>query len=216
MNGSENEIAVVYDNEDYLVVDKPAGLLSVPGRGPEKWDCVVHRVQKRYPTARIVHRLDCATSGLMLLALNANAHRELSRQFHDRIVQKSYEALVDGQMNMPDGKVEQPLITDWPNRPRQKIDHEQGKYALTHYTLIRHEQLNRHIVSRIQLKPVTGRSHQLRVHMQYLGHPIIGDRLYASREAIQISKRLCLHAKTLSFLCPQSAEPVSFELSTPF
>lgn len=217
MQKDQSEISIVYFDEYVVVVDKPEDLLSVPGRGEDKWDCLVHRLQKRFPTSRIIHRLDCATSGLMVLALNADIHRELSRQFHDREVDKCYEALVFGRLEQKEGSIEQPLIADWPNRPRQKICWETGKKALTHFEHISYEERDNDIeLTRIKLKPITGRSHQLRVHTQFLGHPIIGDNLYATDVALRCSERLCLHASMLSFVHPISSERLEFNLNAPF
>jgi tRNA pseudouridine32 synthase / 23S rRNA pseudouridine746 synthase len=207
----KHNIELIYADEQIVVVNKPSGLLSVPGRGPDKQDCVVSRLQQDFPTVRVVHRLDCATSGLMVLALDADSHRELSRQFHDREVNKRYEALVFGGMEDEQGEVDQPLMTDWPNRPRQMIS-EDGKAALTHYTCLSRSAEQ----SRVDLKPITGRSHQLRVHMLYTGHPILGDGLYAHDEALQASERLCLHARYLSVTHPVSRECLEFTSAVPF
>lgn len=204
-------IELIYTDEQIVVVNKPSGLLSVPGRGPDKQDCVVHRLQHEFPTVRVVHRLDCATSGLMVLALDADSHRELSRQFHDREVNKRYEALVFSCMEHEQGKVDQPLMTDWPNRPRQMISQE-GKAALTHYTCLSRSSEQ----SRVLLTPITGRSHQLRVHMLHTGHPILGDSLYAHDPALQASERLCLHATYLSFTHPVLKECLEFNSAAPF
>lgn len=205
------QIEIVYSDEQLVVVNKPSGLLSVPGRGPDKADCLLSRLQDQFPTIRVVHRLDCATSGLMVLALDADSHRELSRQFHDREVKKRYEALVYGFMEDESGEVNQPLMTDWPNRPRQMISHE-GKAAQTFYQCTtRSEQ-----ASRVILTPITGRSHQLRVHMLYTGHPILGDGLYAHESALKASSRLCLHATDLSIYQPKTKTFMEFSSATPF
>jgi tRNA pseudouridine32 synthase/23S rRNA pseudouridine746 synthase len=205
-------IDVIYHDDQLLVANKPHDLLSVPGRGPDNQDCLLHRLQPRFPTARIVHRLDCATSGVMVLALDANSHRELSRQFQQRETQKRYIAIIAGIPEQPEGSVELPLRCDWDNRPRQIVDHEQGKAALTHYRVL--EQLDRS--TRVELTPITGRSHQLRVHMQVLGHPILGDRFYADAEALARSPRLLLHALQLGFSHPQTGAPMAFEAPCPF
>jgi len=205
------EIEILYSDKQLIIVNKPAGLLSVPGVGPDKRDCVVTRLQPHYPTLRIVHRLDCATSGLMVLALDAQTHRELSRQFHDREVEKTYLAVVDGLLENDQGSVCEPLICDWPNRPRQ-IVHVSGKPALTHY-LCRSRLLDR---SRVELSPHTGRSHQLRVHMQFIGHPILGDTLYAPESARAASSRLLLHATALTFHHPETQQCMEFVSDAPF
>lgn len=204
------KITLLYQDEALVIVDKPAQLLSVPGRGPDKQDSVYTQIQALYPDARVVHRLDCATSGLMVIALGIDSQRHLNRQFHDRQVKKRYLADIHGQLQPPQGTVDQPLRCDWPNRPRQIIDREAGKAAQTHYQLIQHQA--RH--SRVALTPITGRSHQLRVHMQYLGHPILGDRLYAPQD--DPHPRLHLHAEFLAFTHPFSGEPVSYTCPCPF
>lgn len=206
-----NDIDIHYADDAVVVVNKPSGLLSVPGRGADKQDCVVRRVQQSFPTARIVHRLDCATSGLMVLALSADGHRELSRQFHDREIKKAYLALVHGVMKAQQGEVNLPLMTDWPNRPRQIVS-EEGKPAHTDFQVLERESDR----TRVLLTPVTGRTHQLRVHMLSLGHPILGDRLYAGDEALAASERLMLHAWQLGFTHPESGEELFFAPESPF
>lgn len=204
-------IDIIYADNAIVVVNKPENLLSVPGRGPDKKDCVHRRVQSEFPTARVVHRLDCATSGLMVLALSVDSHRELSRQFHDRETAKQYQALVLGKLASSSGEVKLPLITDWPNRPKQ-IVREDGKAALTQYRLLDYKSG----VSRVGLTPVTGRTHQLRVHMQSLGHPIAGDKLYAPAESITDYTRLMLHAHKLEISQPDTKKRMSFESPVPF
>lgn len=211
MNNIDFEIEVLYSDEQMVIVNKPSGLLSVPGRGPDKADCLLSRLQHRFPTIRIVHRLDCATSGIMVLALDADSHRELSRQFHDREVKKQYEALVYGYMDQERGEVDQPLMTDWPNRPRQMISPD-GKPSQTYFQCLDRSDKE----SRVQLTPITGRSHQLRVHMLHIGHPILGDNLYAHHEALQAKDRLCLHATYLSVFHPKSNELMEFKNEAAF
>lgn len=210
-----DDINILYSDKYLLVVSKPAGLLSVPGRGEHKKDCLISRVMLQFPTARIVHRLDCATSGLMVVALTADSHRELSRQFHDREVRKRYIACVAGRVAHESGKVELPLMTDWPNRPRQ-IVHQEGKPALTYYRCLSFAELAGQAMTRLELSPVTGRSHQLRVHMQALGHPIVGDDLYADPITKTMSERLLLHAEYLAFSHPDSGQELEFELDASF
>lgn len=205
------DIEVIYSDDVLVIINKPSGLLSVPGRGPEKADCAVKRVQQSFPTARIVHRLDCATSGLMVLALTADIHRELSRQFHDREIEKAYIARVYGDVEDDTGEVKLPLMTDWPNRPKQMISSD-GKAAHTKYQVLSRESG----VSRMLLEPVTGRTHQLRVHMLALGHPILGDNLYATGDALSASARLQLHAWKLGFKHPVSGEAMLFDPEPPF
>jgi tRNA pseudouridine32 synthase/23S rRNA pseudouridine746 synthase len=200
-------IECIYADDQLVVVNKPAGLLSVPGRGPDKQDCLWHRVQQQYPTARIVHRLDQATSGLMVLALNADSHRALSIQFQERIPEKRYQAVVQGEPVQNEGEVDLPLRCDWERRPRQMVDFEQGKPALTRWRCI--ERLGDR--SRMLLFPHTGRSHQLRVHMLAMGHPILGDEFYAPPAALELAPRLLLHAEHLGFKHPASHDWLSFD-----
>ncbi|MFC6672397.1 pseudouridine synthase [Marinobacterium aestuariivivens] len=205
-------IAVEYQDEQVLVVVKPHDLLSVPGRGPDKQDCLWHRVLRDFPTARIVHRLDCATSGLMVLARDADSHRELSRQFRERETRKRYQALVAGRPAGDGGVIDWPLRCDWERRPLQIIDPAEGKSARTEWQLLDSDGEQ----SRILLHPVTGRSHQLRVHMQALGHPILGDAFYAPPEVQALSPRLLLHAERLGFQHPLTGEAMDFESPPPF
>lgn len=203
---------ILFADNSVIVVTKASDLLSVPGRGEDKQDCLWRRVQQRFPTARIVHRLDYATSGIMVLGLDADSHRHLSIQFQNRTTDKRYEAVIAGHPATDSGLIDQPLRCDWDNRPLQIIDHEQGKSAQTHWKII-DQSIDR---SRVSLLPVTGRSHQLRVHMQYLGHPILGDRFYASEEQIAASDRLLLHAQMLAFEHPVNGQRMQFESPTPF
>lgn len=188
----------------FLVVDKPAGLLSVPGRGPDRQDCLIARVQQRFPDALIVHRLDMATSGLLVLARGAQPHRQLSQAFRERAVSKTYLAVVDGQVAGENGLIDLPLICDWPCRPRQKVDFSLGKPSLTHFRVLMRDHARR--TTRLALTPVTGRSHQLRVHLAAIGHAILGDPLYGSRPA----PRLLLHAWQLDFAHPATGQRCAF------
>ena len=199
--------------DDYLVVaDKPAGLLSVPGRGPDKQDCLVVRVQAEFGDALTVHRLDMATSGLIVLGRGPEAQRRLSIAFSERRVEKRYVAVVAGMVEVDAGELDLPLITDWPNRPRQMVDHAIGKPSLTYYRVMTREAGQ----TRVALEPVTGRSHQLRVHMMALGHPIVGDALYAPSEIVAASERLLLHAEHLVVPHPETGERMAFTSATPF
>ena len=206
--------------DDYLVVvDKPAGLLSVPGRHPANFDSALSRLQTINPESRVVHRLDMSTSGVMVFALQADSHRALSRQFQDRLVSKGYTAEVWGTPAEQSGSVNLPMRCDWPNRPRQMVDHDQGKPALTHFTCINvhsHHQETSSKTCRVWLEPVTGRSHQLRIHMAELGHPILGCEFYAHPEAYEASTRLNLHATRLTFTHPVLQESMTFEVPAPF
>lgn len=199
---------IVAEDPAFLVVAKPAGLLSVPGRGDGRDDCLASRVQAHFPEALIVHRLDMATSGLLVLARGEEMQRRLSRLFRERQVAKRYIALVAGRPPEPAGRIELPLIADWPNRPRQKVDHAIGKPSLTHYRVL--GQVPELDACRVELLPITGRSHQLRVHMLAIGHPILGDELYAPPPVRSRAGRLMLHAEYLAFPHPGSGEPVAF------
>jgi tRNA pseudouridine32 synthase/23S rRNA pseudouridine746 synthase len=205
---------ILYEDADLLALNKPAGLLSVPGRGADKQDSLASRVQAEFPQAMIVHRLDMETSGLMLMARSPDMHRLLNEQFAKRQVHKRYVAVVDGLPPSVQGVIDLPLLTDWPNRPRQKVDFLQGKASQTRYRLLSHCASN--LTSRLALEPVTGRSHQLRVHLQYLGHPILGDRLYAPPEALAKAGRLLLHAESLRLLHPRQRRPLSLRCPVDF
>ena len=197
-----------FQDEHLLIVNKPAGLLSVPGRGEDKQDCLSARIQQRFPDALVVHRLDMATSGLMVFARGEAMQRELSRMFREREVSKRYVALVAGVLENEVGEIDLPLIVDWPNRPRSKVDHGSGKPSLTRYCLLGIEGGD----SRVELEPITGRTHQLRLHLASIGHPIIGDALYDGR----IAERLMLHATRLAFDHPFTALPLYFESDAPY
>lgn len=205
-------LQVVYQDDDIVILNKPSGLLTVPGRLPEHQDCLQHRVCRVLPTATIVHRLDMATSGLLLMALNKAAHVDISRQFEKRLTEKRYLARVYGHPKENIGEVNLPLICDWPNRPKQKVDFEHGKKAQTKYRVLSQDQHS----SLVELTPVTGRSHQLRVHMLALGHPILGDRLYAHEQALTQSPRLQLHAQSLTIYHPVSKAAMIFTADCPF
>lgn len=207
-----SNIEIIYQDQHILIVNKPTLLLSVPGRAEDNKDCLVSRLNNNgYPEARIVHRLDWETSGILVLARDADSHRELSRQFHDRETDKRYTALCWGQPEN-EGRIELPLRYDPPNKPRHIVDHEQGKQALTFWKVIdRQEQF-----CRVELTPYTGRSHQLRVHMLAIGHPLLGDQLYAQNDALQAAERLCLHASMLTLTHPANGEVMRFESPAPF
>ncbi|GAB3374943.1 pseudouridine synthase [Spongiibacter taiwanensis] len=204
---------LIHIDDHLLVVAKPAGLLSVPGRLPENQDCLITRVQQDYPEALIVHRLDMATSGLMVLARNKDTHRVLSLAFAQRSVEKEYDAVVYGQPDNPQGKVDLPLACDWPNRPRQEVNFEYGKPAQTAYRLI---EVTPEGNSLMRLMPITGRSHQLRVHMAAIGHPILGCEFYAHDAAKCQADRLMLHACHLQFAHPNGGKVMTFTLDSGF
>lgn len=197
-----------------LVVDKPAGLLSVPGRGPDKADCAATRVQQQFPDALVVHRLDMGTSGLLVFARGPEAQRQLSRSFEARQTDKRYEALVWGLVQGDQGLIDLPLICDWPNRPRQMVSYETGKPSTTRWQVLARDASKHH--TRIALQPITGRSHQLRVHLQALGHPILGDELYAHGQAQAAAPRLMLHACRLKLPHPVTGATLVVESNVPF
>ena len=196
------------------MADKPEGLLSVPGRGEDKQDCVAARVKCMFPDALIVHRLDMATSGLFLMARGVEVQRKLSIAFAGRDVHKRYVAVVDGLLREDEGTIDLPLIADWPNRPRQMVDHERGKPSLTHWRVLHREVPAR--TTRVELEPITGRSHQLRVHLSSIGYPILGDALYAPPRVQSAAPRLMLHATRLELTHPATGEAITFDSPAPF
>ena len=198
---------LVYRDDYIAVVNKPSGLLSVPGNQPQYYDSAMSRVKEKYGFCEPAHRLDMATSGILLFALSKAADRELKRQFREREPKKYYQALVWGHVEQDHGAVELPLICDWENRPRQKICFERGKRAVTFYDVLQRYPNN---TTRIKLTPITGRSHQLRLHMLALGHPILGDKFYAHPQAKALSPRLCLHAESLQIQHPITGETMEF------
>jgi tRNA pseudouridine32 synthase/23S rRNA pseudouridine746 synthase len=194
------------------VLDKPSGLLSVPGRGPDKQDCLSARVQAEFADALVVHRLDMSTSGLLVLARGAVVQRALSEAFANRSVTKRYEAVVQGQVPDTTGDwrvIDLPIAVDWPNRPLRIINHETGKPSVTRLQRT-HFDAQRH-VSHVLLEPLTGRTHQLRLHLQAIGHPILGDALYAPQEVIALAPRLMLHACALGFVHPVNGMTMQFQ-----
>ena len=211
---ADTGLELLYQDDTLLVVNKPGGLLSVPGRGADKQDCMTSRVQARYPAAVAVHRLDMETSGAMVIALDRPVQRKLSVLFQERKVQKRYIAIVSGCMQSSRGEIDLPLIADWPNRPRQKVDRENGKPSTTYFRVICRDRENNS--TRVELKPVTGRTHQLRVHLQSLGHSILGDKLYPDGDDSAKTDRLMLHAESLAFHHPRTNEFIKFECASPF
>ncbi|RZU45346.1 ribosomal large subunit pseudouridine synthase A [Fluviicoccus keumensis] len=203
---------ILLDDEHLLVIGKPEGLLSVPGKGPEKLDSLYWRLQQMWPGIRVVHRLDRDTSGLLVFARNLPTQQHLNRQFADRTVSKSYIALVYGHPAEMKGEVNLPIRYDPDHPPTHIVDFEHGKPSQTLWTVL--ERKPGH--TRVLLEPVTGRSHQLRVHMQALGHPIVGDQLYATDFDLSTASRLCLHAETLEFTHPVSGERLRLTLPAPF
>lgn len=201
-------------DEHLLVLDKPAGLLAVPGRGEDKQDCLSARAQKLWPDALVVHRLDMATSGLFLMGRGLHMQRILSRAFAEREVDKRYEAVVAGHLGSAgaEGVIALPLAADWPNRPLQKVDAEHGRPSTTRWRVLAAGD----DTTRLALEPVTGRSHQLRVHLQAIGHPILGDALYAPAGIRDRAPRLLLHACALRFAHPATGEPLALDSPVPF
>ena len=204
-------LALLHEDHEIIVVDKPAGLLSVPGKGEHLADCLLTRVQAAFPQALLVHRLDRDTSGVMIFGQTPHAQRSLSMQFEKRTTKKTYEARVAGRLEPKTGTVDLPLIVDWPNRPLQKICHETGKAALTDWRVMKYKPGE----TRVKLMPKTGRSHQLRVHMLSLGHVILGDPLYASGVEADYP-RMMLHALELRVNHPESGYGMSFRAKVPF
>ena len=212
-------LVLLHADDSLLVLDKPAGLLAVPGRGEDKQDCLSARVQAVYPDALVVHRLDQATSGLMLMARGAAMQRALSQCFENREVGKRYVAVVEGRLSTPADPqdwslIDLPIIVDWPRRPLRIIDAERGKPSQTRWRVLAFDAAAN--TTRVELEPVTGRSHQLRVHLQALGHPILGDALYAPAEVQAKATRLLLHAAALQFTHPASGMALSLESSAGF
>ena len=214
----EPSFELIFEDSALLVFNKPSGLLSVPGKGPEKADCLRTRVQQVYPEALTVHRLDMSTSGILLMARSAALHRTLSIAFQDREVKKRYVAVVDGRMFEDASQewqlIDKPIANDWINRPLMKIDPIEGKPSQTHYKIVSYEAATDS--TRLELAPITGRTHQLRVHLQSLGHPILGDHLYASPEVMAKSARLMLHASQLTFTHPVTGEILDLHCNAPF
>lgn len=205
---------VLHADDRLIVIDKPAGLLSVPGRGEDKQDCVAARVQQQWADALVVHRLDQATSGLLLMARGLEAQRRLSAAFEQGEVDKRYEAVVHGHVAGEEGRIDLPLAADWPNRPRQQVDPVHGKPSLTLWQVVARDPSQD--TSRLTLWPQTGRSHQLRVHLLAIGHPIVGDALYGRPAAGGPAARMLLHACELRFAHPGSGAAVQFQSPAPF
>lgn len=203
---------MLHEDHEIVVVNKPSGLLSVPGRGDHLADCLLSRVQVAFPTALLVHRLDRDTSGVMIFGQTPHAQRNLSMQFEKRTTKKTYVARVDGRLDPKTGTVDLPLIVDWPNRPLQMVDHENGKPAVTDWRVLKYSDGE----TRVRLSPKTGRSHQLRVHMLALGHVILGDPLYAKGAALENHDRLMLHSEELRINHPENGRGMSFRAKAPF
>jgi len=209
------EIKIHYQDQDIIVVEKPSMLLSVPGRGKEKYDSVATRLQQLFPEIGVVHRLDWETSGLMVFAIHKESLRHLNKQFMYRQVKKEYQARVYGILEGK-GEIDVPMRCDWENRPRQIIDREQGKNAYTQWQNMSTQFHMGEAISHLKLIPKTGRSHQLRVHMLHLKHPILGDPLYADQKALKMADRMQLHATSLEFFHPQDNREMKFKSICPF
>lgn len=206
---------LIHCDEDFMVIHKPEGILTVPGKTADLQDCVINRLLALEPKTLLIHRLDRDTSGILIFGLSKFGQNRISRQFQERQTSKIYQAIVAGHLE-GEGTVDVPVIYD-PSRPPLHIaEPTHNKPALTHWQATEHFQIQGQNVTRVQLTPITGRSHQLRVHMQYLGHPIIGDTLYATTEQQLLSDRLCLHAEKLSFTHPKTEELVEFYCAVPF
>ncbi len=211
-NPPHDPLDIVHDDHEILIVNKPAGLLSVPGKGEHLADCLLSRIQTVFPQALLVHRLDRDTSGVMVFALTRHAQRHLGLQFEKRMTQKTYVARVAGKLEPKTGTVELPIIVDWENRPLQKICHETGRAAHTDYRVMRYGEGE----TRVKLMPKTGRSHQLRVHMLALGHPILGDPFYATDAALTDHPRLMLHSEELRLRHPDGGQNMKYRAKAPF
>lgn len=207
----DDPLAIVHEDHEVLIVAKPAGLLSVPGKGEHLADCLLTRVQTVFPHALLVHRLDRDTSGVMVFALSPHAQRHLGLQFEKRQVKKTYMARVAGRVAEKPGVIDLPLSVDWPNRPKQMVDHENGRPAVTEWRVLKVNDGE----SRLRLFPKTGRSHQLRVHCLAIGHPILGDPFYATGPA-RDHPRLMLHSESLRFRHPDGGRSMTFTVKTPF
>ncbi len=211
----EPHYSVHYRCDDFLIVNKAPGLLSVPGKGEHLFDSLLTRLQVVEPTIKLVHRLDRDTSGLMVFALNPEAQRNISKQFEDRLTTKIYQAVLLGKL-VGEGTIDVPVRYEPNTPPLHVADRLHPKMALTHWQALDIYEVNGIDVTKVLLKPITGRSHQLRVHTQYIGHAIVGDQLYASESAQQLMSRLCLHAAELSFNHPVTGERMNFKLDADF
>ena len=214
------DVSPLHVDDALLVADKPAGLLCVPGRGPDKQDCLATRLQRQFPDACVVHRLDMATSGLWLMARGMPNQRRLSQAFAEREVHKHYEAVVQGELRPSEPRpggwalIDLPLAADWPNRPRRVVDAELGKPSQTLWRTLEFDRAAG--TTRVELRPLTGRTHQLRVHLSAIGHPILGDALYAPPQVLARSPRLLLHATGLALAHPTSGAALAFASRAPF
>ena len=205
-------ISIVHRDDDLLVLDKPGGLLSVPGRHPALFDSLLTRVQKKFPKALMINRLDKDTSGIVLMSLNRKAHAAIASQFESRETEKTYSAIVWGDVTGEGGKIDLPLAIDPDDKPRHRVDHENGRSSQTEWHVVERLPLP---ATRLKLHPLTGRTHQLRVHLKAIGHPILGDEFYAHAEALTAADRLLLHAEEIRFRHPDGGDAV-FHIPAPF
>lgn len=211
-NPPDGPLDILYQDDDLIVLNKPSGLLHVPGKDPRLYDCLDARVRKIFPTASVIHRLDRDTSGVVVMGLNKRAHAHVAMQFEKRTTEKTYIARVFGVMKDDSGHVDLPLAVDWERKPRHRVDFENGRPAQTDWEVIAREEN----ATRVRLYPRTGRTHQLRVHMLSLGHPMLGDRFYAEGEALEAADRLQLHAEKLCFKHPVTGRDCVFTAPCPF
>jgi tRNA pseudouridine32 synthase/23S rRNA pseudouridine746 synthase len=205
-------VTILFQDFDIIIVDKDPNLLSVPGRGVEKLDSVYHRLTLQFEEVHIVHRLDMATSGIMVFARHKEALCHIQQQFQHRQTEKSYQAIIAGRLTPTEGAINLPMRCDWPNRPKQMVCYEFGKKSLTRWRVMKYYENS----TRVELIPITGRSHQLRIHCNALGHPILGDNLYGTTESQAATEHLCLHAQSLSFTHPSTLERLTFTSSAAF
>jgi tRNA pseudouridine32 synthase/23S rRNA pseudouridine746 synthase len=205
-------VTILFQDFDIIIVDKDPNLLSVPGRGVEKLDSVYHRLTLQFEEVHIVHRLDMATSGIMVFARHKEALCHIQQQFQHRQTEKSYQAIIAGRLTPTEGAINLPMRCDWPNRPKQMVCYEFGKKSLTRWRVMKYYENS----TRVELIPITGRSHQLRIHCNALGHPILGDNLYGTTESQTATEHLCLHAQSLSFTHPSTLERLTFTSSAAF
>lgn len=207
-------LTILHEDNDFLLINKPAGLLSVPGRNPANGDCVKSRLELEFPGVSIVHRLDFDTSGIMVVARNKLAHAAIARQFQERTVNKRYYARAYGLPSPPEGRVDLPIVADKEHRPKYKICQETGKASITDYRVLEYDEANE--ISRLSLEPLTGRSHQLRLHMAAIGYPLLGCVFYAPERVQQMAANLQLHAADLRFRHPKTQQWVEGSSPCPF
>lgn len=210
----QEQVEILYEDEDILLVNKPHSLLTIPGKHPLNKDCLHSRLLEHYPSASIIHRLDLDTSGLLIIALNKAANAHISRQFQQRQIEKTYTAVLFGHIKEDSGTISLPIARDWAHRPLQKICYDTGKASETHFTVL--ERLESMNATRVLFNPITGRSHQLRIHSREINHPILGCDMYATQEAFDMAERLMLHATTIHFEHPVTGKRINGLCPCPF